>query len=258
MSATKTLLDYHRQAVVLHEATDTYADLIGAKLAEVFTPDGDGEPTIDWAHVLRTVGRTVLTKANQAIEAEKAHREEQADDIEPRERRDIHVASLYQRLTALRAVTRSVYGDSINGLFGFDGTTPTEPMALYHLGQQVLDRLSRLDNLDPLVTGFAFDSEVQRAALQEDVDALGKAIHDVARESRELGLTQVAKNESFEAFRSLMGFSARALEALLGAVGEDDLAGRIRLRTRRPGNGEPELPTPPETPTDAPEIAPEA
>lgn len=302
MSSSKMVNDRQRSARIVAEAAETHGDKIGARLDQMFTVPGapppeappapakgkkargragaaadapvkaqdDGQPPIEWARVVRHIGRSIVAKMDELVAADAAHVAEKADDVEPRNRRDHFLGSLYKRLTLLRNVLQAVYGDDAVQKLGFgNGNTPVEPIALCRLGRVVHGNLPAVAGLPPLSPGLSFDAAMHGNELADDVAGLELALQDLAREAKELDATQVRKDQALADYDLHFSNGARALESLFMLAGEHALAARVRPSLRRPGrthqddDGEPgsDVGTPPEAggePGDAPASQPAA
>lgn len=267
MSSSKMVNDRQRSARIVAEAAETHGDKIGAMLDQMFAVPGepppeappapakgkkargragaaadapvkaqdDGQPPIEWARVVRHIGRSIKAKMDVLVAADAAHVAEKADDVEPRSRRDRFQGSLYKRLALLRSVLQSVYGDDAVQKLGFAGPTPSEPIALCRLGRVVHDNLPAVAGLPPLAPGLSFDAALHGSELADDVAGLELALQDLAREAKELDATQVHKDRALADYDLHFSNSARALEALFMLAGEHALAARVRPSLRRPG-----------------------
>ncbi|WP_428268337.1 hypothetical protein [Haliangium sp.] len=253
MTSSKMVNDRYRSALYLHQTTETNAEDIGAELAEVFAvPEELGVPEVDWAAVIRRIGWSARTLAEDMVAADAAHIAEKADDHEPRARRDLHAEALFDSLSTLRPVVQALFGDQAVREVGLAGAVPREPIALHRQGRTVHENLPHLATLTPATSTIAIDIETTRGELLPDVEGLGQALEDVAREARELEVTQVAKDETVGDHDSFFGYFGRALEALYGAAGATALAARVRPSGRRPGRVDDALPDDGDTPGDEP------
>jgi hypothetical protein len=121
---------------------------------------------------------------------------------------------------------------------GLTGPTPSEPIALHRRGEHLLDNLSLLESMTPVIAGGSMDIATVRAELQVEVAALGTAIDDLAREARERDLAQTQKDQVMDEYDVHFTFAARMLEGMLGSAGAHDLAARVRPSARTPGRVE--------------------
>lgn len=239
MSSSKMVNDRYRSALLVANIADVSADVVGARLDEAFgTPEDPAEPRPDWRAIMRLVGRTLLAHADRLVAADSVLIKELEDDQEPRERRERGRAALFQRLGSVRALIRGIYGDSAVSRVGLSGPTPTEPIALHRLGKHLLENLTLLASMTPVIEGGSMDVATVQARLAEEVSTLGSAIDDLAREARERDLAQVQKDRIMDEYDVHFGFAARMLEGMLGSAGELDLAARVRPSTRKPGRVE--------------------
>ena len=236
MSSSKMVNDRYRSALLVANIADVSADVVGARLEEAFgTPEDPAEPRPDWPGIMRLVGRTLLAHADRLVAADSVLIKELEDDQEPRDRRERGRVALFQRLGSVRALIRGIYGDSAASRVGLTGATPTEPIALHRRGKHLLDNLGLLEPMTPVIEGGSMDIATVRTRLTEEVDALGTAIADLAREARERDMAQVHKDQVMAGYDVHFSFAARMLEGMLGSAGELALAARVRPSSRQPG-----------------------
>jgi hypothetical protein len=236
MSSSKMVNDRYRSALLVANIADVSADTVGARLDEAFgTPEDPAEPRPDWPRIMRLVGRTLLAHADRLVAADSVLIKELEDDQEPRDRRERGRGALFQRLGSVRALIRGIYGDSAVSRVGLSGATPTEPIALHRRGKHLLDNLGLLEPMTPVIEGGTMDIATVRTRLTEEVEALGTAIADLAREARERDMAQVQKDQIMVEYDVHFSFAARMLEGMLGSAGELELAARVRPSARQPG-----------------------
>jgi hypothetical protein len=238
MSSSKMVNDRYRSALLVAKIAEVNADAIGPRLDAAFAAEDDTDPPTDWGRIMRLVGRSIVAQAQRLIEADKALIAELSDDQDPRDRRDSRKLSISQRLGAIRGIVRSIYGETAAARVGLSGTLPTEPIALHRTATLVHDNLPLLAALAPVIQGGSMDIGIVRTELAEEIAALGTAIDDLARESRERETAQVLKDRAMDAYDATFSFGARMIEGLLGAAGELELAARVRPSIRQPGRVE--------------------
>lgn len=239
MSSSKMVNDRYRSALLVAKIADVSAEKVGARLDAAFgTPEDPAEPRPDWPGIMRLVGRTLLAHADRLVAADATLIKELEDDQEPRERRERARGALFERLGSVRGLVRGIYGDTGVSRLGLSGPTPTEPIALHRRGKHVLENLTLLATMTPVIEGGSMDIATVQSRLAEEVAALGAAIDDLAREARERDMAQTEKDRTMDEYDVHFGFAARMLEGMLGSAGELDLAARVRPSARRPGRVE--------------------
>lgn len=222
--------DQVTQAITIH------AGPIEKILNELIREDmEENELPVLWGTGLRALGRRLRRFFETAQSADQANEDEQLDDIDPRNRRDTNAHDAGEAISTLREGVRITRGTAAEAKLGVVGTTPRRPEDVLLTGQQVLPRIDDAASVPLLRAGFSFDPAPAKASLAAALPLLQAALLDVAREEKEAGVTLVNKHASLEAYDRVFAQVANLVSALLEAVGEYELARRVRPSLRRPG-----------------------
>jgi len=183
--------------------------------------------------------RAVVARLRQTgaamLAADDAHRDEQADDAEPRDERDAVAEEARGRLMTLRDAAQLGFGDKTVAALGFKGETPADPAAVLRLGNDVLRALAKMKKGPTRIPDYVFDPAAHSEPLAPLLKRLDKALGNVAAEAKQLDATFVAKQKAIGEFDRVFSRSANLISALLAAAGEDELARRVRPTGRHPG-----------------------
>jgi hypothetical protein len=180
----------------------------------------------------------LLDDARRALEgADDAHREEERDDIDPRERRDRAAAELHRRLVQVRAACDSVYGPGAAvRVLGLRGRTARHPQALRLEARRVVDRLRDAGKPLPVPAGLAPrpDPEAWAAHLDEPLAELEALLRRVHRDRRARESTLVARHHALRRFDRTRSAVTGLLAALYRLADLDEYEERLRPRRGRP------------------------
>ena len=135
----------------------------------------------------------------------------------------------------LREIATPVYGLDYVKKLGFDGPTPTDPLAVCRLGAQVLENLKTVEAPEPKRRGITLDLSQFTSPLADEVAGLDAALSKMAGEKTKAVTTMVNKHESMEQFDRTFSAAANLISTLLKVAGETELARRVRPSTRKPG-----------------------
>ena len=257
--ATQGLIDRQRVGRDILHATLTHAREVGERLNQSlqFTVE-EGETLPDFITFQHQLARLLESRLNGLEEADNAHLQELDDDTQPRARRDQAVDALYAKLIEARELVKGLFGTNLaNALMGIDGPTPQDPLRLHTEAREVLERLREPDpELPPRrLSSVLFDRNAVADELQPFVEALGEALTDLRRESRERESTKNLRDAAIRNFDTVSRAVGRIQIGLDELAGFPDFADKIRLTL--PGRGrrvrdEEELPEEPTPPAESP------
>ena len=231
---SQALIARKRSVEHLVQTAATSAVLIDERLNQALAPVLANEPVVV-APLVRALGRAVQQSYDEAAEAERAHEDELLDDPDPRHRRDFQASRATTAVIDLRDGVRGTYGVQAEAKLGVVGPTPRDPQAIWVTGSNVLPRIAEAVSGPAVRAGFSFDPTPARATLQEALPLLQVALADVAREKKEADQTLTTRQARLDAHDRTFSRVANLLTALLEAIGEYELAARVRPSARRPG-----------------------
>lgn len=234
--ASQSVILRRRSTDQVEQAAFTHADGIERAINAVIRDDlapGDEPPR--WGVGIRALGRGVRRHCTDMEAADAANEDEQLDDDDPRYRREKHAATGAESMGTLREGIRVTYGTTAEAKLGIVGSTPRRPEAVLLMGEQVLHRVDDAVAGPVLRPGFSFDPGPAKAELRAALPLLQVALLDVAREKKEADVTLGKKHAAIEAYDEVFSQVAGLLSALLRAIGEYELASRVRPSQRRPG-----------------------
>jgi hypothetical protein len=207
------------------------------------------------------LGNHVATIVDKAISRLQAHTaalvtadgenlRERGEDAVARDEHASAVALLREDLVVLRSGVGPVCGDAAVRSLGFDGDTPTDPVAVERVATTVLASLGKLATVESRVDGFSFDPKPWNKRIKAHLSAATSARARLMGELRETEATQRAKDKQMAEYDTTFKRVATLASALLEIAGESDLARRVRPSARRPGQTaeNAEEPTTPEEP----------
>lgn len=234
--ASRSLVLRLKSTDQVEQALFTHAQIIEQALNELIRDHmAEGEQPVLWGTGLRALGRRLRYFFNDAQAADEANENEQLDDPEPRNRRDTASQDAGEAISTLREGIRTTWGTAAEAKLGVVGTTPRRPEDVLLTGQQVLPRIADAAQGKVLRAGFSFDPAPASASLAAALALLQVALVDVAREQKEGDAAFLNKQEKLAAYDRVFSQVANVASALLEAIGEYELAARVRPSPRRPG-----------------------
>jgi hypothetical protein len=234
--ASKMVLDRQRSASKVVQAAETQSKRASEALRPLLVSAlGDEAEKVDAALLVRAMGVLVRDAAARLLAADEAHEAELADDPAPRSARDAAAAEVYAVLTDLRTSARAALGDAAAAELGFSGVTPQDPLTVALLAKTVLARLPGLRDRPSRSRGLRFDPAAYEQALAVPLAALNAAIAATAREAKEAEVTLTEKQRAMDAYDRVFTGAAAVMTAVFHLAGEDELAGRVRPSSTRPG-----------------------
>jgi len=229
---SKGVVDRRRVANRLIAAARTHAHEVGVRLPSHFAAVlAEGETLPDMIRLQLHLARLLEERLDALVEADAAHRVERSGDPEVRGRRDDAAAAVYDRISSLRAAVRVAYGVAdADELLQIEGPTPEDPSTLQRLGRRLVVTLRRLPSElpAPRVTGIDLDLSAAAGELQSAVEALDRALEEVACERRRLQSTQRRKDRAVVSFDRAVQAIAPVLKGLYRLAGLLDVADGIR------------------------------
>lgn len=204
-----------------------------APLHAVLFPTGPAKPELT-EKFLAALGDVLERAAKEVQDADLAHAAELLDDVEPRQLRDDAHAKLVATLLSLRETLAALYGPSTMAAYGLGEPLPELSTQLLQRGRAVESLLRKTAiSARPLRAGVTLKASALSDELAPIVEALGKALDAVARESREAQLTLERKNQATEAWGQVYQGVTSAFYGLYLLAGRKDLADRIEPTARR-------------------------
>ncbi|MEM9487612.1 MAG: hypothetical protein AAGC55_00640, partial [Myxococcota bacterium] len=197
----------------------------------------DGESMPDMALLIRLVGRWLDHHCHQLVAAGETHRDELADDKEPRRQRDEAFDAVRSALVDLRDSIHAIYGRDALGVFAIAEPISSDPAVVISKAQEVITALRSESVIlpEPKRRGMILDRSSFASEIALQLPNLWSAMEAVARETREAESTLAAKREAMAAYDQVFERSANLLEAAFAAAGLKDQADRVRPSGRRSG-----------------------
>ena len=180
-------------------------------------------------------GRAVTNASALLVTADEQHELELGDDAAPRAARDTAAEVLYDSVIELREVGTGLLGAAALKTLKLEGTTPRDPPTLKRYVANVVHALREAKLPKSRVRGATFHASEWADRLDEELSTLAEAMKDVDREAREAEATLRVKTAAMAAFDAAFTRTSTVTSALLAAVGEHELADRVRPSHRRPG-----------------------
>jgi len=192
----------------------------------------------------------LLERASQRLEQkELGYTAEQADDVEPRKKRDAELPSCIAFMLKLRGNIQTNLGVEALKTYGLQGETPRVPSVLLRHMRNVANLLDEKPVSISNDVGGTFDTTLAANSVRNKAAAFEAILGDVTREERELEGALVERDRMVNAWVDTYQGVANALVGLYRLAGYTEFAERVRP-TRRTTSGEdpgPELPPAPES-----------
>jgi hypothetical protein len=202
-------------------------------LEKILFPDGP-PAHLTVAMVLTALGASLQRSANELRDADLVNAAELADDDAPRAARDQGIINLRARLISIRGTLSSVFGNAVLSAYGLAGETPEDADLLVHRATNAADLLAKRPLVEPPTqSGVAVDAVALGLSLEKPITQLTSALADVKREEREAQLTLKARNAVAAAWNTRYQGIADTATGIYEAVGQADLADRVRPTARR-------------------------
>ena len=229
---SKMVTDRQKSSTTVQSGGAQFEDKMALSMGEIFGPEA--EPAT------RTLVKLAVGKLKNdtdvMVQADNAHLKEVADDSLIFEARDKKSEGVYSVMVDLRETGGVVYGPDFVRQLGFEGSTPTDPVAVKSLAEMVLQNLNSIQPPEPRRRGLKMDLSEWKSPLANGLGELGPAVQAVSEDKREGEQTLVAKQASIEKYDDSFSVTANILSTLLKAAGEEEPAKRVRPSTRKPGH----------------------
>ncbi|MBI5495205.1 MAG: hypothetical protein HY904_09250 [Deltaproteobacteria bacterium] len=229
---SKMVTDKLKSSTSVVNAARTHATRIGTQLAAEINEPGVA-PILE--KVVQRHADKLETATRTMTAADEKHVQELGDDNEPRARRDAAAEQTHALLLDTKEALTGAFGAEFVARLGLGGTVPVDPVAISRTAALVLTNLGTLPAPASRLPGYAYNAAAFSNPLKTRHDALTAALADVARESKEADATLAEKTRAVEAYDTTFSRVANLTSALLEAVDEKDLAGKVRPSLRRPG-----------------------
>ena len=256
---SKLVVDRQKSAAQVAAAGETHAGTIGAALPTALSPvlqEGEAVPNVTFLVVL--LMRYLLFKLNLMVTADETRDSELRHDAKPRAARDTVARQLYDQILQVRDTVTGIYGEAIARELGLVGETPSEPVALMRLANQVAEELGQMHLPTPRMLGVTLDVAAIVQSLTAITSQLDTHLADLAREARQAQTTLTNKNRAIAGYDTTYTAIIQILSGLLLLAGEPELAERIRPTRRRAQQAEEGENEPPKPPTSEAPQAPKA
>ncbi len=217
-------------------AIDTFGGRLVDELGPSFVPLlGEGQE-MPFETQLELFKKRLILVRDQLVAADRAYRDQRAQETSFRGRRDAAVAEVNRDVVDLRAALTGVYTVEKLAELGFARRTPQLPEELSEQASYLAVRLSDPD-LDLSGARFEFRVEASNlvASLTGSSATLVQAIEDLSREERKTEALKLAKDDALKEYNNSFLWIARAVESLLSLANLAEVARRVRPSTRRKG-----------------------
>ena len=239
MALLKTIADRVRSFRALENAVTHHGQRVAKILDERYNSLLPESMRIDFLAFMQGILEIVRDASSKLTTAERKHVDEQADDVRQRQERDTDMDELSTEIVDARDAFVSVYKPPNVEEYGFPKNIGRPAVDLLRQGDHLAENLERSDLTLPTAR---FGAELPVASLLKPVktklEKLRRSVTAVDRERKEAEIAQVEKDRAAEYYDLLLLWGARMLEGLFTMAGEDELAGRVRPSTRRPGRTE--------------------
>jgi hypothetical protein len=240
---SKIVSDKQKSALALIQFGRTNAELVAAAIIKTQGPSLPAGTDIakykEHLMILMTSSSTLLEgKIKQAVDADEALIVEQADDLEPRRRRDEAGAQLREALVSLRGTLEGVYGYQIARELGFSSDTPQDPVVIARFAGEVLKVIGKRQAEETLPApkeGISFNPQSALSRITLLRSALDGHLGTVEAERRELQQALSKKNEALAEYDEAFARVANLFVGLCLLAGEKELAQKVRPSGRNPG-----------------------
>ena len=228
---SKMVLNRQKSSTAVQSAGQTYEGEMIESIVEIFGPEaGPAAKTLVNLAVEKLVADT-----NIMVKADDTHLNEAADDSEIADNLDDKKDAVRNILMEIREISTPGYGLDYVKKIGFDGPTPTDPLAVCRLGAQVLENLKKVEAPEPKRRGITLDLGQFTSPLADEVSKLDSLLATVSGEKTQAVATMVNKHESMKLYDRTFSATANLVSTLLKVAGENELARRVRPSTRKPG-----------------------
>lgn len=247
---SKMVTDRRKSSDSVQSAGSEYENNIVESIGRIFGSEaGAAAGTLARAAVV-----TLKSDTDVMLTADNVHQGEIADDTSVIEFKTEKSTVVRVSLVETREMGGAVFGPNFVRELGFEGLTPVDPVAVHQLGVLVLDKLRTIEPPKPKNPAIKMDLGVLAGPLAESLDELDAAIKDVSDEKKQAITKLAEKNKAIAGYDEIFSAAANLISTMLRVSGEEELAGKVRPSTRRPGNtveiGDVIAP-----PTETPEIA---
>ncbi|MDJ0764779.1 MAG: hypothetical protein QNJ97_17495 [Myxococcota bacterium] len=177
--------------------------------------------------ILEALGGQLRQASAAMVTAAHNHAFELRDNPKLRARRDNFARKGAALLVRIRQMAKALQGDAYTEELGFKGPTPKDPTRVLSILETVLINL-RVTGTDQL-----FDMSKWIPELEEISNGLRIALPLVAKAEREAETSRRKLRKAIEAFDRIHDLASEITGALLAAIGEPELAGKVRPSRRK-------------------------
>jgi hypothetical protein len=228
---SKMVLDRKKSSESVQSAGTRFEDKMATSMVNIY--GSEAEPAT--RTLIKLSVSRLKSDTDAMIRADDAHLKEISDDSKLIADRDEKSDAVRSDLVEIRDSAETVYGsDYVRGL-GFEGSTPTDPVAVHSLATLVLDNLKTGKPPKPVKRGLSMDLGAWTSPLADKTGILGQALKTVSDDKRDADQTLVDKQRAMEKYDLTFSTTANLLSNMLKAAGEAELAKRVRPSSRKPG-----------------------
>lgn len=234
MQPSKQVTDRQKSSEVV-QATRAHMEAVGEALAARIAPGAPEEVR----GAVRVLGHYLVdwlgANTRAMVAADEANARELSDDAGHRERRDAAAARVAEILASLRDVVRVYFGESVLGQLTVPSALPTDPVVLCRTGLAVVNNLREFEPPTPRLASMTFVNAEWLGLFERPLAELSAALEAISGDRKENELALTEKQRAMTAYDEAFRGTTHALMGLFLAAGREDLAGRVRPSTRRPG-----------------------
>ena len=234
-------IDHQKKATVFRSVEETHLQDTLPDVEDVLNEVLTAEETLpDLPLLVALVARVQAGGTRRFIEADTAHDDELAGDVEPRLRRDEGGERVHDRLVEVRRIAAGLFGPERSAqILGTPNQTPSvgESERLWRQAEDAAARLEDPEFTVPATTtaSLQFDPAQLASELRTDNVAFRAALDDVALEQRKAEASLEVKKARFNDAQRIDRACQRIYEGFFLLADRADLADRFRraLRARR-------------------------
>ncbi len=221
----------------LAAAATEHNPLISHRLTEMWRSSlPKGQKVINIHQILACLADDLLHRRDRLVGDDDAVVNRLAANRAKEAERDGSIEELREKLFQARNTFEGVYGaGSSFKIFEEAPVIPTQPRELRRLAQRVVNNLTSPDFQLPPVRedGVTLDPVKLAKGIEKPLKKMAAALEALEQKRRHYDQTLQKKGSTMSGARSMLGRSARFLEALCDLAGYDVLSDRVRQSTHR-------------------------
>ncbi len=226
----------HNLAGKVVSSARRYADDVARCLNRRYSLQcGADEPEPDWSALQIFAGNRVDRMRVDLVSADSRKRAADSQARRLRQRRNGSSRRLYRKLTTIRAVFDTAYGDgSCEYTLGLTPRMSRKPADVFRFAERAVERMKDPElELPPPAMGLVrLDLQRLLVEIEEDLLILGQALEQLQECRRQVRRTTEAKRSTMRRFDREIQPWTRLLQALYELCAEEALAADLKLGKR--------------------------